>query len=227
MAKPTTTKKNKALSKSEILRAIVDANGEDVSGKHVKAIIETLVTVGHKELKDRRLRRPRLRQVRRREEARSSGARGHQPLHEGEANVCREAREQGSKGEGGEGREGRGGVTLQERAGPRFSYRGLLLEATTRIPGSSKLRRWRSASSRGRPEMSRTLSTLVAPPSGEIRKPLTLSSAKRFRANSKRGSVRLSSGQSARGPRDSRPGHRKPWSERVAPPFGAERARTG
>jgi nucleoid DNA-binding protein len=51
MAKPTTSKKNKPLSKSEILKAVIDANGEDVSGKQVKAIIEALVAVGHKELK--------------------------------------------------------------------------------------------------------------------------------------------------------------------------------
>jgi DNA-binding protein HU-beta len=51
MAKPTISKKNKPLSKSEILKAVIDANGEDVSGKQVKAIIEALVAVGHKELK--------------------------------------------------------------------------------------------------------------------------------------------------------------------------------
>ena len=52
MANPATSKKNKPLSKSEILKAIVDANGEDISGKNVKAIIETLVTIGHKDLKN-------------------------------------------------------------------------------------------------------------------------------------------------------------------------------
>jgi DNA-binding protein HU-beta len=50
MAKPTTTKK-KPLSKSEILNAVSEEVGEDVSRKHVKQIIETLVAVGHKELK--------------------------------------------------------------------------------------------------------------------------------------------------------------------------------
>jgi DNA-binding protein HU-beta len=50
MAK-TATKGNKPLSKTEILKAIVDANGEDVSGKHVKEVVEALVAVGHKELK--------------------------------------------------------------------------------------------------------------------------------------------------------------------------------
>ncbi len=51
MAKPATTKKNKPLSKSEILNAIADAVGEEVSRKHVKAVVEALVDVGHKELK--------------------------------------------------------------------------------------------------------------------------------------------------------------------------------
>jgi DNA-binding protein HU-beta len=51
MAKPTTTKKTKPLSKSEILHAIAEAVGEEVSRKHVKAVLEHLVSIGHKELK--------------------------------------------------------------------------------------------------------------------------------------------------------------------------------
>jgi nucleoid DNA-binding protein len=51
MAKPATTKKTKPLSKSEILNAIADAIGEELSRKHVKAIVEHLVAVGHRELK--------------------------------------------------------------------------------------------------------------------------------------------------------------------------------
>jgi nucleoid DNA-binding protein len=51
MAKPATTKKNKPLSKSEILNAIADTVGEELSRKHVKAVLEHLVEVGHKELK--------------------------------------------------------------------------------------------------------------------------------------------------------------------------------
>ena len=51
MAKPTTAKKNKPLSKSAVLQAVADAVGEEVSRKHVKQIVETLVTLGHKELK--------------------------------------------------------------------------------------------------------------------------------------------------------------------------------
>jgi DNA-binding protein HU-beta len=49
MAKPTT--KNKPLTKSEILNAVADAVGEEVARRHVKAVIENLVEVGHKELK--------------------------------------------------------------------------------------------------------------------------------------------------------------------------------
>jgi DNA-binding protein HU-beta len=44
-------KKNKPLSKSEILQAVVDEIGEEISRKHVKQVVETLVDVGHKELK--------------------------------------------------------------------------------------------------------------------------------------------------------------------------------
>jgi DNA-binding protein HU-beta len=48
MAKST---KSKALSKSDVLNAVVDAVGEEIARKHVKAVIESLVDVGHKELK--------------------------------------------------------------------------------------------------------------------------------------------------------------------------------
>jgi DNA-binding protein HU-beta len=51
MAKPATTKKNKPISNSEILNAIADAVGEELSRKHVKQVVETLVEVGRKELK--------------------------------------------------------------------------------------------------------------------------------------------------------------------------------
>jgi nucleoid DNA-binding protein len=51
MAKNEGTKKAKPLSKAEILNAVADAVGEEVSRKHVKQVVETLVAVGHKELK--------------------------------------------------------------------------------------------------------------------------------------------------------------------------------
>ncbi len=56
MAKSVQTKKkatssNKPLSKSAILQAVTDACGEEISRKHVKLVVETLVSVGHKELK--------------------------------------------------------------------------------------------------------------------------------------------------------------------------------
>jgi nucleoid DNA-binding protein len=50
MAK-SNAKKNKPLSKSEILNAVVDAIGEEITRKHVKQVVETLVEIGHKELK--------------------------------------------------------------------------------------------------------------------------------------------------------------------------------
>ena len=50
MAKSNTAKA-KPLSKSAILQAVADAIGEEVSRKHVKQVVETLVDVGHRELK--------------------------------------------------------------------------------------------------------------------------------------------------------------------------------
>ena len=50
MAKSNTAKK-KPLSKSAILQEVTEALGEDVSRKQVKQVVETLVDVGHKELK--------------------------------------------------------------------------------------------------------------------------------------------------------------------------------
>src|SRR5271156_2867387 len=51
MAKPAASKKTKPLSKNEILNAVSDAVGAEVHRKHVKAVVEHLVAVGHKELK--------------------------------------------------------------------------------------------------------------------------------------------------------------------------------
>jgi nucleoid DNA-binding protein len=51
MAKSTTGKKNKPLSKTDILHAISEEVGEEVSKKHVKEVVESLVAVGHRELK--------------------------------------------------------------------------------------------------------------------------------------------------------------------------------
>jgi len=49
MAKATKT--NKPLSKSAILEAVTNAVGDDLSKKQVKLVMETLVEVGHRELK--------------------------------------------------------------------------------------------------------------------------------------------------------------------------------
>src|ERR1700722_10594601 len=52
MAKPSTSsKKTKPLTKTEVLKAVIESVGEEVSPKHVKAVVEHLVAVGHKELK--------------------------------------------------------------------------------------------------------------------------------------------------------------------------------
>ena len=53
MAKSGQAKKSstKPLSKSAILEAVTNAVGEELSRKQVKLVVETLVTVGHRELK--------------------------------------------------------------------------------------------------------------------------------------------------------------------------------
>lgn len=53
MAASKSTKKSaKPLSKSAVLQAIADAlGGEEVSRKHVKLVVETLASIGHRELK--------------------------------------------------------------------------------------------------------------------------------------------------------------------------------
>jgi DNA-binding protein HU-beta len=50
MAKATTTAK-KPLLKRAILHAVTEAGGAEISRKQVKQVIETLVEVGHRELK--------------------------------------------------------------------------------------------------------------------------------------------------------------------------------
>jgi nucleoid DNA-binding protein len=44
-------KNGKPLSKSAVLAAVAKAVGDNVSRKHVKQVVESLVKVGHKELK--------------------------------------------------------------------------------------------------------------------------------------------------------------------------------
>jgi DNA-binding protein HU-beta len=51
MAKAPKKTSNKPLSKSAILEAVTNAVGEDLSKKQVKLVVETLVEVGHRELK--------------------------------------------------------------------------------------------------------------------------------------------------------------------------------
>ncbi len=49
MPKPAASKKT--LTKSAILSAVSETIGEGLSRKHVKQIVETLVAIGHRELK--------------------------------------------------------------------------------------------------------------------------------------------------------------------------------
>ena len=44
-------KKSKALSKAGLITAITEAGGDELSRKQVKAVLESLMEVGHKELK--------------------------------------------------------------------------------------------------------------------------------------------------------------------------------
>ena len=45
------SKKASALSKSALLNAVVEASGEDISRRQVKAVLEAMATIGYKELK--------------------------------------------------------------------------------------------------------------------------------------------------------------------------------
>jgi nucleoid DNA-binding protein len=51
MANASKKTNSKPLSKSALLEAITNAVGEDMSKKQVKLVMETLVELGHKELK--------------------------------------------------------------------------------------------------------------------------------------------------------------------------------
>ena len=45
------SKKASALSKSALLNAVVEASGEDISRRQVKAVLEAMASIGYKELK--------------------------------------------------------------------------------------------------------------------------------------------------------------------------------
>ena len=98
----------KVLTKSQIIQAIADAHKDKLARKDVAGVLQSLATVGYKELKKNGLvRAARLREVRRHEEARHQGAPGHQPVHQGADDLQGEAGPQGAEGPPGEGRQGR------------------------------------------------------------------------------------------------------------------------
>ena len=98
----------KVLTKSQIIQAIADAHKDKLARKDVARVLESLATVGYKELKKNGLFvLPGLRQVRRREEARHQGAAGHQPVHQGADDLQGEAGPQGAQGAPGQGRQRR------------------------------------------------------------------------------------------------------------------------
>ena len=51
MAGKKTIQKAGALSKSALLNAVVEASGEDISRRQVKAVLEAMASIGYKELK--------------------------------------------------------------------------------------------------------------------------------------------------------------------------------
>lgn len=51
MAKANSGAKSKPLSKSAVLEAVTKAVGDEISRKHVKQVVESLIAVGHRELK--------------------------------------------------------------------------------------------------------------------------------------------------------------------------------
>ncbi|MEH2536772.1 hypothetical protein V1287_000706 [Bradyrhizobium sp. AZCC 1699] len=95
------------MSKSQLIEKI--ATTTEVSKKEVKNVMDTLVDVGHKELKKNGVFLvPRLREIRRGEEAGDQGSEGHQPLHGRGNDVQGQAGSQDRPGPPGQGRQGRG-----------------------------------------------------------------------------------------------------------------------
>ena len=50
-AAPSTGKKAKAMTKSNLILAVAESVGDGLSKKHVKSVLESLITIGHTELK--------------------------------------------------------------------------------------------------------------------------------------------------------------------------------
>ena len=98
----------KVLTKSQIIQAIADAHKDKLARKDVAGVLQSLATIGYKELKKNGLFvLPGLREVRRHQEARHQGAPGDQPVHQGADDLQGEAGPQGAEGPPGEGRQGR------------------------------------------------------------------------------------------------------------------------
>ena len=110
----------KPMSKSDLISKLAEEHTDKLTRKDVKKVLESLATVGYKELKKSGdVPGPRLREVRGDQEARHQGAQGHQPVHEGADGLQGEAGSQGAEGPPGEGRQGRGRLSRRHVCGCR------------------------------------------------------------------------------------------------------------
>ena len=99
----------KPMSKSDLISKLAEENSDKLSRKDVKSVLESLATIGYKELKKAGdVPASRVRQVRGDQEARHQGAEGYQPVHQGTDRVQGQAGPQGAEGPPGQGRQRRG-----------------------------------------------------------------------------------------------------------------------
>ena len=111
----------KAMSKSDLISKLADEHSEKLTRKDVKSVLESLATIGYKELKKSGvfvvpgfakfvvIKKP------------ATKERGHQPVHQGADDDQGEARPQSHQGPPGQGRQGLGlslGAAEEVKVGP-------------------------------------------------------------------------------------------------------------
>ena len=93
------------MSKSELIQRIADQHSDGLTRKDIKGVIESLASVGYKELKKTGVcvLCARIREIRCHQEARHKAAKRHQSVHKGTHDIQSEAGEKGYQGSPCEG----------------------------------------------------------------------------------------------------------------------------
>jgi hypothetical protein len=122
----------KLMSKSELIQKIADEHSNSLTRKDIKGVVESLASIGYKELKKTgSLLCARIRQIRCHQEARHKGAKRHQSFHKRADDIQSQAGQEDYQGSPGEGCQRRRGITAEASHCEVVSHTGRPQACTT------------------------------------------------------------------------------------------------